>query len=112
MSFGKTIAEARKKRGLSQKDLAALLKKEDGSPISPQYLNDIEHERRNPPSGDLLSQLAKVLDLSEEQLHFLAGQWPRDIQDLQKTRHKPEDIEAAFAAFRKTLGKSGKKWNG
>jgi transposase len=29
---------------LSQKDLAAKIRKEDGTAISPQYLNDIEHD--------------------------------------------------------------------
>ena len=43
MTFGRAIATARKEKGLSQKDLAALILKEDGTAISPQYLNDIEH---------------------------------------------------------------------
>jgi transcriptional regulator with XRE-family HTH domain len=49
--FGTLISEARRSKGLSQKDLAAKVKKEDGQAISPQYLNDIEHDRRNPPGA-------------------------------------------------------------
>ena len=48
-TFGTIISEARAAKGMSQKDLAAQLKKEDGAVISAQYLNDIEHDRRNPP---------------------------------------------------------------
>jgi hypothetical protein len=38
--------KARKKLGISQKNLADRIKKEDGQSISPQYLNDIERDRR------------------------------------------------------------------
>ncbi len=49
MTFGLAIAKARKAKGLSQKELAALVvKDEEGGAISPQYLNDIEHDRRSP----------------------------------------------------------------
>lgn len=47
-TFGKIVSAARKELGISQKDLAAKIVKEDGETISPQYLNDIEHDRRNP----------------------------------------------------------------
>jgi len=41
-TFGSKIAEKRKEKGLTQKDLAEKIKKEDGNPISPQYLIDFE----------------------------------------------------------------------
>jgi len=100
VAFGRIIAEARRKAGLSQKDLAARILKEDSLPISPQYLNDLERDRRNPPSGHLLRQLARELDLSEEYLAFTAGQYPDDLQD---DSYQPEQVEAAFRAFRRTL---------
>ena len=102
MSFGQVIAEARKKQGLSQKDLASRIKKENGTPISSQYLNDIERDRRNPPSEHILSQLAEELKLSLDYLHILSGKVPEDIQ---VGRYKPEEIEAAIRAFRRTLNK-------
>jgi len=104
LSFGQVIAEARKKKGSSQKDLAMRIKKEDGAPISPQYLNDIERDRRNPPSEFILSQIAKELNLSLDYLQILAGKVPEDIQVEQ---YKPEEIEAAILAFRRTLRKAG-----
>jgi transcriptional regulator with XRE-family HTH domain len=100
MTFGETISDARKKTGLSQKDLAAQIKKEDGTPISPQYLNDIERDRRNPPSDYILQQLADALGLSQEYLSFLAGQYPSDLREINPS---PERVEKAFQAFRKTL---------
>ena len=101
-TFGQIIAEARKALGLSQKDLAAKIRKEDGEAISPQYLNDIEHDRRNPPSEFIIEQLAKHLKLSKEPLIAAAGMWPTDIR--QKLRAAdPKTVEEAFTAFRKVL---------
>ena len=102
MPFGHVIAEARKKAGLSQKDLASRIKKEDGSPISPQYLNDIERDRRNPPSEFILAQFAKELNLPIDYLIVIAGKVP---EDLMVEKFKPEEIEAVMRAFRRTLRK-------
>ncbi len=98
-SFGAYLAKARKKTGISQKDLASKIYKEDGSPISPQYLNDIERDRRNPPSEYILKQFAQELNLSLDYLQYLAGQLPSDIQNV----NEPSKIEAAFKAFRKAI---------
>ena len=100
-SFGRHIAAARKDRGLSQKDLAASIHKEDGTPISPQYLNDIERDRRNPPSEHFLIQFASQLDIDADYLFYLADRWPEDVHDRTVS---PEQFEAAFRAFRRTLG--------
>jgi transcriptional regulator with XRE-family HTH domain len=102
MTFGSQIAEARKALGMSQKDLAAKITKEDGEAISPQYLNDIEHDRRNPPSEDMIYQFAKELKLEPEVLFYLAGKLP---QDLTKASAEHEKIVAAYQAFRKALKK-------
>ena len=80
MTFGSVIAEERKKLKLSQKELAALVKKEDGNPISPQYLNDIEWDRRKPSSDHLIQQFAKVLKINQDYLHYLAGSLPDEIR--------------------------------
>ncbi len=100
MTFGEFISERRKAQGLSQKDLAAKIKKEDGTPISPQYLNDIEHDRRRPPPAPMLDQLAEVLDVSSDEVYFYAG---RLASDLRKRGYSPEKLRAAFKAFRKSL---------
>jgi transcriptional regulator with XRE-family HTH domain len=78
MSLGSEIAAARKKAGLSQKDLAEETLKEEGAPISPQFLNDIERDRRRPGTY-ILNALAARLGLDADRLHFLAGQVPPDL---------------------------------
>lgn len=100
MNFGKTIADARKAKGLSQKDLAARILKEDDTPISPQYLNDIERDRRNAPSEHILRGLAAELELSPDYLFFLAGQIPSDIRE---GSIDPKSVEEAFTVFRRNI---------
>lgn len=103
-SFGRIIAAARKTAGISQKDLAAKIIKEDGLPISPQYLNDIEHDRRNPPSEFIIEQLAKHLKLTTEYLTIAAGMLPSDLRK-DMAGAKPEHIQRAYRAFRDNLKK-------
>ncbi len=102
MTFAKMIADARKQKGMSQKDLTARIVKEDGTSISPQYLNDLEHNRRNPPGPQMLKQFADVLGLDYDVLFFAAGQYPEDVQG---EPHSPERVQAAFQAFRRELRK-------
>jgi transcriptional regulator with XRE-family HTH domain len=97
MTFGQAISEARKKKQLSQKQLAALIIKEDGAPISPQYLNDIERDRRNPPGEYFLSQFAKVLNVPEEYFYFLANSIPPKYRGA--APENPLRVKEAFQAF-------------
>jgi transcriptional regulator with XRE-family HTH domain len=102
MTFGQIITEARKKLGLSQKQLAEKIKKEDGEPISPQYLNDIERDRRNPPSELLLTQFAKELKLSKDYLLLAAGTVSTELKE-RLSDSDPAEVEKAFQAFRKQI---------
>lgn len=98
-SFGQLLRQGRLAKGLSQKDLAGKLRKADGGSLSPQYLNDIEHDRRNAPSSDVIQQLAKLLDLSEDRLMVAANRLPDDIREL--GLKKPEILEQVFREFRR-----------
>lgn len=100
-TFGTLISEARRAKGLSQKNLASKVNKEDGQAISAQYLNDIEHDRRNPPSELLIAQIADILDVSKDMLCIAAGTIPNDLQKM--ARSQPDRIEQAFKAFRKAV---------
>jgi len=103
MSFGQVIADRRKRAGLSQRDLAEKIRKDTGEPISPQYLNDIEHDRRGAPSPFLMKQLAKVLGLPVEYLQVVAGQLP---EDLRRESEEPDRVRKALKAYRRALGSS------
>lgn len=101
-SFGRAIASARKQLNMSQKDLAAQIRKEGGDAITPQYLNDIEHDRRSPSSDHMVKQFAKVLgsgtEVREELLYLLAGRVPGDVP-----RHNVTSAKAAAAFTTKSF---------
>jgi transcriptional regulator with XRE-family HTH domain len=105
-TFGEVIAQARKKANLTQRQLAARIKTEEGKPISGPYLNDIEHNLRHPPRGYLLEQFAKELDLDVDLLYFLAKQLP---VDLDASRVSEEQAVSAYRAFRRGLQPKGEK---
>lgn len=102
MTFGSIIVRERRKAELNQKDLAALIIKEDGKPLSPTYLNEIEHGRRIPTSDYLIEEFASVLNIEPPILYFLA----RKIPDYDITLSQSEDSRVinAFRAFERELG--------
>ena len=105
-TFGSAISGARKDKRMSQKELAALIKREDGVQISPQYLNDIEHDRRSPSSDFLVQQFAKILGVDPDYLYFLAGKLPSDVTNKQVA---PERVQEAMVAFRRALKGGGRR---
>ncbi len=101
MTFGWAIATARKDKHLSQKELAAKILKEDGTgPISPQYLNDIEHDRRSPTSDHLIRQFAQILEKDADYLFVLAGKIP---EELKKSGATERQIVKGMVSFRRAL---------
>jgi transcriptional regulator with XRE-family HTH domain len=99
-TFGQILREARKKAGISQRELAAKLKREDGRPVDPPYLNAVEHDHRYPPEDYLIEQMAKIVGISPDVLYFYANRQPPDV----KTAADHDRVEAAYRAFRKALG--------
>jgi transcriptional regulator with XRE-family HTH domain len=98
ISFGRFIADARKKLNMTQKEVAARIMREDGQPISPQYLNDIERDRRSPSSDHMIQQCAQVLDLNADYLHYLNGRFPEKERQHQLTE---DQFNTRMLAFRK-----------
>ncbi|MCS6320196.1 MAG: helix-turn-helix transcriptional regulator [Nitrospira sp.] len=104
-TFGQTVADARKQLKMSQKELAAKIKREEGEgPISAQYLNDIEHDRRVPVSP-LIGQFAAILKIDKAYLHFLAGRVPEDLRRLHVDQ---KQFGESMVAFRRSLTGRGK----
>jgi transcriptional regulator with XRE-family HTH domain len=106
-TVGQVLTEARKRAGLTQKEVAERLRREDGRPIYAPYLNSVEHDRRRPPPNFLIEQLAKILRISADILYYRACRMPSAIRgDIEHER-----VEAAYQAFRKAFkdAKSGKQ---
>ena len=98
-TFGRAISQARKAHEWSQKELARKIRREDGESISPQYLNDIEHDRRSPSSDRMVHQFADVLGIEVDWLYYLAGKFPADLREQKLTE---QELTAGMAAFRTT----------
>ena len=99
-TFGEVIAEARKKAKLTQRQLAARIKNEEGRHISGPYLNDIEHGRRGAPPDYVIAQLARLLHLQLDVLYFRSERLPPDIR---KRSVSDEQAAAAYRALREEL---------
>jgi len=63
--FGKYIEARRKDKDITLRGLATLLE------IAPAYMSDIEKGHRYPPDKDKLDALAEILELSEEDKHYM-----------------------------------------
>ena len=70
-TLGQMIRQARQQQGLSLRQAALQISRGDGTTISPQYLHDLERDRRR-PSLDILHALARGLALNalEVLAHF------------------------------------------
>ena len=71
MTFGSLLRQLREEKRLRQADLANTIG------VSAVYICDIEKDRRNPPCYRKLQQIARKLELTEEEtagLFDLAGQ--------------------------------------
>jgi transcriptional regulator with XRE-family HTH domain len=105
--LGDVINQARRKRRWSLRQLAENLKKEDGTPISPQYLNDIELNRRS-PSTHVLRELARELELDFDKLLLLVGEGEKVVREYLDTY--PQEEEAIMQLFRVAEAKGFTEW--
>lgn len=107
ITFGRVISDARKRNGWSLKELASKIRREDGETISPQYLNDIEHNRRRPSSDHMVQQFVDALQIDRDWLYYLAGRFPEDVRSRQLSE---QEVRRGMIAFRRDLQKGkGKK---
>lgn len=81
-SFGGEIAHLRKKKGYTIREFAKKVEKEDGQPMSPSYLCDIEQGRRKPPALTVIRRMADALDGDFDTLMSLAHRTPPDIKEI------------------------------
>jgi transcriptional regulator with XRE-family HTH domain len=105
-SFGEYIASRRKTLNLTRKDMAAQIKKGDGTHISNTYLLDVEKGRCRPPSDQIIEQIGVILGIPVEVLYFHADRMPADLKQDEASE---ERILAAYQAFRREIRAPGKK---
>lgn len=93
MTLGKIIAAARETHGLTQVELARELE------VSPQFINDIEHDRRV-PNRNMIAALSEELDIYSDVLWFSIGKIP---PYMTAGDYSEKAIVAALAAMRNVL---------
>lgn len=102
-NFAQVIKRRRRGLGLTQREVAELIRFEDGRAISGPYLVELEHSTRRPPRAFLVEQFARALSLKADVLYFAAGRLPADLEG----RDVPDAmVVVAFQAFRRELTKS------
>ena len=104
-TFGHAISRARKDKEWALKDLAARVLREDGEAISPQYLNDIEHDRRSPSSDRMVQQFAEALEIDPDWLYYLAGRFPEDVRMKRMSENEVVQAMVAFRSGPRTKGR-------
>jgi len=87
---------------MTQKALADQIKKKDGKALGLAYINDIEHNRRNPPAPHFVAQLADVLGVPHDVLRFYAKRLDEQVM-MRHADPSRERIVAAYAAFKGEL---------
>src|ERR1700730_12718601 len=97
-SLGEYITARRKTLKLTRKDMAAQIKKGDGTHISNTYLLDVEKGKCRPPSDKIIQQIGIILGIPLDVLYFHAERMPADRKQDDASE---ERILAAYQAFRR-----------
>jgi transcriptional regulator with XRE-family HTH domain len=105
--LGDAIHQARLAGKLTLRQLADQITKDDGTPISPQYLNDIELHHRV-PTPHVLRDLARVLQLDADTLLATAG--AADVVVREYLASHPEQAEGVIRLFRAAQRQGFEGW--
>jgi transcriptional regulator with XRE-family HTH domain len=106
--LGEVVKQARQARRLTLRRLADQVSKEDGRPISPQYLFDIETHHRV-PSSHVLQELARVLEQDYDTLLILAGAADTVVRDY--LQEHPQHTESVIKFFRAAQRQRFEEWD-
>ena len=88
---GEFIREKRLEKKITQKELATKIC------ISPQYMNDIEHDRRT-PSNSVIESFVRFFKIDGDYLFYLCGKFPHGFKNISE-----DDFNKAIFAFANAL---------
>jgi transcriptional regulator with XRE-family HTH domain len=97
------LRQARQQQGLSLRQAATRIHRKDGTPISPQYLHDLEHDRRR-PSFAILQALARFLGGNDLEVLAHVGNAEAIVRAY---LHERPDCEAAIITLFLTAQQHG-----
>lgn len=75
-TFGKTLRELRRSKGISQRNLA------DKVGVDFSYISKIENNRLPPPAADTIVKICEVLAVPPDELLSITGKMPTSTKDM------------------------------
>ena len=84
IKFGNKLKELRNKAGFTLRELAHRIN------VDFSYISKLENGQLPPPSEQVISRLAEVLDADREELIRLSGRVPADIAEILKNQARQE----------------------
>ncbi|MDV5112711.1 helix-turn-helix transcriptional regulator [Clostridium perfringens] len=101
MSIGKKLREIRRSKGFTMKELS------NKSKVSQSYISDLENEKNNKPSIDILNKLAKALEVPITDLFNLGIEEEKSIKKAENILNNfipnNNDTEKALNSFKYLL---------
>lgn len=101
MSIGKKLREIRRSKGFTMKELSKKSK------VSQSYISDLENEKNNKPSIDILNKLAKALEVPITDLFNLGIEEEKSIKKAENILNNfipnDNDTEKALNSFKYLL---------
>jgi len=100
--FASMIRARRKELGLTQKDVAARIRTEEGRAIGQTYLAEIERGHHPHPRPHLIEQFAQALEIDRDVLYLAARQVPPEVAE-ELRRLTPEQRAKAWRIFKRAV---------
>lgn len=75
-TFGQTLKEIRRRRGISQRDIAEKVN------VDFSYISKIENDRLPPPAADTIVKICDALDVPPDELLAMTGKMPTPIKEI------------------------------
>ena len=100
--FASMIRGRRKELGLTQGQVAARIRIEEGRPIGQTYLAEIERGHHPNPRPHLIEEFARALEIDRDVLYLAARQVPPEVAE-ELRRLTPEQRGAAWRVFKRAV---------
>jgi transcriptional regulator with XRE-family HTH domain len=96
------IRARRKELGLTQRDVAARIRTEEGRAIGQTYLAEIERGHHPHPRPHLIEQFAQALEIDRDVLYLAARQVPPEVAE-ELRRLTAEQRAKAWRIFKRAV---------
>jgi transcriptional regulator with XRE-family HTH domain len=100
--FARMIRARRKELGLTQKQVCAQIRTEEGRAIGQTYLAEIERGHHPHPRPHLIEQFAQALEIDRDVLYLAARQVPPEVAE-ELRRLTPEQRARAWGIFKRAV---------